>query len=61
MRVVDAEVDKGFLESHGVKVFLKNAALMHRSHIWGDAGMDGVEVQVHEKDFERAMELLKGD
>ncbi len=55
--LMDAQVDKGYLESQGIKCRLQNEDLVAANWLWSQA-MGGVQLQVHPNHAEKALGLL---
>ena len=55
--IVDANLDKGFLEANGIECYLKNEEMVAANWLYSQA-VGGVELQVKEKDYEEAVRQL---
>lgn len=56
--IIDAQVDKGYLESQGIKCHLKNEEVINVNWLWSQA-VGGVQLQVKESELEKAKGLLR--
>ena len=54
----EANIDKGHLESNGIKCFLKNESFLNARPILNNA-VGGIQLQVNEENAEKASKLLE--
>lgn len=55
--IVDANLDKGFLEANGIECYLKNEEMVAANLLYSQA-VGGVELQVELQNGKNALDLL---
>lgn len=54
----EAHLAKGYLESHGIEIFLKDEMIVQVNNFYSNA-VGGVKLMIKESDYEQGLQLLK--